>query len=76
MKDKSVKVRAFLITDGKANVPLSGKRIKDEIIELAKALRKKGIELNIYDTNGRGINPGISYISLIKQVAGAKVYKV
>ena len=75
MKDKSVKVRAFLITDGKANVPLLGKRIKDEIIELAKALRKKGIELNIYDTNGKGINPGISYVPILKEVANAKVYR-
>ncbi|ALM76522.1 VWA domain-containing protein [Thermococcus barophilus] len=74
-KDKSLKVRAFLITDGKANVPLFGKRIKDEIIELAKALRKKGIELNIYDTRGGGINPGISYVSLLKEVAKAKVYR-
>ncbi|WP_456326468.1 vWA domain-containing protein, partial [Palaeococcus sp. (in: euryarchaeotes)] len=75
MKDKSVKVRAFLITDGKANVPLFGKRIKDEIIELAKALRKKGIELNIYDTNGKGINPGISYVPVLKEVANAKVFR-
>ncbi|USG99329.1 VWA domain-containing protein [Thermococcus argininiproducens] len=76
MKDKSVKVRAFLITDGKASVPLFGKRIKDEIIELAKALRKKGIELNIYDTNGKGINPGISYVPILKDIANAKVCKI
>ncbi len=75
MKDKSVKVRAFLITDGKANVPLFGKRIKDEIIELANALKKRDIELNIYDTNGRGINPGMSYIPVLKEIANAKVYK-
>ncbi|MBC7096009.1 VWA domain-containing protein [Thermococcus sp.] len=75
IKDRSVKVRAFLITDGKANVPLFGKRIKEEITELAKALKRK-IELNIYDTNGKGITPRISYIPLIKQVSGAKVYKV
>jgi len=74
-KDKSLKVRAFLITDGKANVSLFGKRIKDEIIELAKALRKKGIELNIYDTRGRGINPGISYVPVLKEAANAKVYR-
>ncbi len=75
MKDKSVKVRAFLITDGKANVPLSGKRIKEEIAELAKALRRKGIELNIYDTRGRGINPGISYIPVLKEITNAEVYR-
>jgi len=75
-KDKSLKVRAFLITDGKANVPLFGKRIKDEIIELAKTLRKKDIELNVYDTRGRGINPGVSYVPLLKEVANARVYRV
>ncbi len=75
MKDKSLKVRAFLITDGKANVPFSGKRIKDEIAELAKALRKKDIELSIYDTRGGGISPGVSYVSLLEKVAGAKVYR-
>ena len=75
-KDRSVRVRAFLITDGKANVSLFGKRIKEEIIELAKALRKKGIELSIYDTGSGGINPGISYVPLLKKVANAKVYRV
>ncbi len=74
-KEKSLKVRAFLISDGKANVSLFGKRIKEEIIELAKALRKKDIELSIYDTNSRGINPGVSYVRLLEDVAGAKVYK-
>ena len=76
MKDKSVKVRAFLITDGKANVPLFGKRIKDEIAELASALKRKDIELNIYNTSSRGINPGISYVPVLKEIAGAKVYGV
>jgi len=76
IKDRSVRVRAFLITDGKANVSLFGKRIKEEIIELAKALRKKGIELSIYDTGSGGINPGISYVPLLKKVANAKVYRV
>ncbi|GAB6100964.1 ATP-binding protein [Thermococcus atlanticus] len=76
MKDKSLKVRAFLITDGKANVPLSGKKIKDEIIELAKALRKKDIELSIYDTRGGGISPGVSYLHLLEKAANAKVYRM
>ncbi|WP_456394474.1 ATP-binding protein [Thermococcus sp.] len=76
MKDKSLKVRAFLITDGRANVPLSGKRIKDEIAELAKALRKKDIELSIYDTRGGGISPGVSYLHLLEKAANAKVYRM
>ncbi|NJE45892.1 VWA domain-containing protein [Thermococcus sp. GR7] len=76
MKDRSVKVRAFLITDGKANVPLFGKRIKEEITELARVLKKREVELTVYDTRGRGINPGLSYVPILEQVAGAKVHKV
>ncbi|KUH34139.1 magnesium chelatase [Thermococcus celericrescens] len=76
MKDRSVKVRAFLITDGKANVPLFGKRIKEEITELARALKKKEVELTVYDTRGRGISPGLSYVPILERVAGAKVHKV
>ncbi|AEH23760.1 VWA domain-containing protein [Pyrococcus yayanosii] len=75
-KDKSLKVRAFLITDGKANVSLFGKRIKDEITELARALKRKEIELNVYDTRGRGIHPGISYVQILEKVANAKVYRI
>ncbi|AEK73076.1 magnesium chelatase [Thermococcus sp. 4557] len=76
MKDRSVKVRAFLITDGKANVPLFGRRIKEEITELARALKKREIELTVYDTRGRGISPGLSYVPILERVAGAKVHKV
>lgn len=76
LKDKSLKIRAFLITDGRANVSMCGRRVKDEIVELAKVLRKKEIELNIYDTSGRGINPGISYVPVLKEVANAKVFNV
>lgn len=74
MKNKSVKVRAFLITDGKANIPLFGKRIKDEIIDLAKALRKNEIRLNIYDTSYGEMNLG-TYIPILQEFANAKVYK-
>ncbi|WP_457742821.1 VWA domain-containing protein [Thermococcus sp.] len=76
IKDRSVEVRAFLITDGKANVPLFGKRIREEITKLARALKKKNIELTVYDTRGRGISPGLSYVSILERVAGAKVHKV
>ncbi|ADB58129.1 VWA domain-containing protein [Archaeoglobus profundus] len=75
MKEKTLKVRAFLITDGKANVPLLGKRIKDEIIELASRLKKCDIELNVYDTRFAG-EIGLSFIPILKDVANARVYKV
>jgi len=75
MKEKSLKVRAFLITDGKANVPLLGKRIKDEIIELARRIKTCDIELNIYDTRFAG-DIGLSFIPILKDIANAKVFKV
>ena len=74
MKNKSIKVRAFLITDGKANIPLFGKRIRDEMINLAKAIKRNGIELNIYDTNYGKISLG-TYIPILQEFANAKVYK-
>ncbi len=73
MKNESLKVRAFLITDGRANVPLFGRSVKEEITRLGELIRRKRIELNIYDTS-IGINPGVSYIPLMEEVAGAKVY--
>ncbi len=75
MKEKSLKVRAFLITDGKANVPLFSGRIKDEIIELASRLKKRDIELNVYDTRFAG-DIGLSFIPILKDIANARVYKV
>jgi len=75
MKEKTLKVRAFLITDGKANVPLLGKRIKDEIIELARMIKKCNIELNIYDTRFVG-DIGLSFIPILKDVANARVYRI
>ena len=75
-KEKSLQVRAFLITDGKANVPLFGRRIRDEIAELAEKLRRNGIQLVVYDTRGPGISPGLSYIPLLERLASAKVLRV
>ena len=75
MKEKTLRVRAFLIIDGKANVPLLGKRIKDEIIELASRLKKSDIELNVYDTRFSG-DIGMSFIPILKDVANGRIYKV
>jgi magnesium chelatase subunit D len=74
LKDRSVRVRAFLITDGKANVPMFGKNVKKEIIEIAKILKKSSIELNVYDTRV-GIDLGVSYIPILEEFADAKVYR-
>lgn len=75
MKERSLRVRAFLITDGKANVPLFGD-IRDEVVKLGEEIRRNGIELNIYDTRAGGVDPGISYIPILSEAANAKIYKV
>lgn len=76
MKNKSLKVRAFLITDGKANVPLYGKDLRNELIDLGEMLRKLDVKVHIYDTRPEGINLGITYIPLLKEVLNAEVTKV
>lgn len=76
MRDRTLKVRAFLITDGKANVPLRGGSIGEEIAELGRALRRLGVEFRVYDTRPAGINPGTSYIPLLEEVLGAEVVRV
>jgi len=76
IKDKTLKIRAFLITDGKANVPLYGKSIKEELVELGRALKRLGVKLYIYDTRPEGLDLGFSYIPLLKEVLDANVIKV
>lgn len=76
MRDKALKVRAFLITDGKANVPLYNKSIKEELIELGSVLNGLGVGFYIYDTRPTGINLGISYIQLLKEILNAHVFKI
>jgi len=76
MKDKSLKVRAFLITDGKANVPLNGRSIKEELTELGRTLKKLDVKVHIYDTAPEGINLGITYVPLLKKVLNAEVTRV
>ncbi|GAB6148731.1 ATP-binding protein [Stetteria hydrogenophila] len=75
LKEKSLKVRAFLVTDGKANVPLFGGRVRDELAWIGEELRRSGVELNIYDTRIGSIDPGLSYIDLLSEAANARVFK-
>ncbi len=76
MRDKSLKVRAFIITDGKANVPLYGEDVGEELIKLGRELRRLNVDFVIYDTRPEGINLGINYIPLLKEVLGAEVTRV
>ena len=76
LKNKNSVVRAILITDGKANKPLRSKSIKDEIVTLAKAIKRNEIKLEIYDTRGGIIDPAPSYIDILTEILKARVYKV
>ena len=75
LKNKNSVVKAILITDGKANTPLRLKSIKDEMITLAKAIRRNEIKLEIYDTRSKAIDPAPSYIDLLTEILNAKVYR-
>lgn len=65
-------VRAVLITDGKANVPVM-RGVREDIESLAKAVSRRGIDLIVYDTR-RGFEP--SYIELISRITGAEVRRI
>ena len=75
MKHRDAAVKAILITDGKANVPLSG-NVEEDLRALAAALAKNGVELEIYDTRPPvAFELAPSYISLIAELSGATVYR-
>ncbi len=75
LKNRNSVVRAILITDGKANTPL-GKSIRDEIVTLARATRRNEIKVEIYDTRRRIVDPTPSYIDLLTEILGCKVYRL
>ncbi len=76
-KCKNLKVKAVLISDGKANVSLGGGSVKEELVKLAAEVKRSGIELTVYDTRPSGvIDPAPSYIDLLKEAAGAHVFGV
>ncbi len=76
LKNKNSVVRAILITDGKANTPLRSRSIRDEIVTLAKAIKRNEIKLEIYDTRRGIIDPAPSYIDLLSKILDAKIYKI
>lgn len=74
-KNRRGVVRAALITDGKANVPIAGP-LREELERLAIALRGSKVGLEVYDTRPSvGFDPSPSYIDLIARLAGAQVYR-
>ena len=59
----------YLITDGRANVPLHG-NIREEIVALTAGLTKYA-KLVVYDARPQFPSPGISYIDTLAQYAYA-----
>jgi magnesium chelatase subunit D len=62
-----------LITDGKANVSLSG-RIREEIIEICRKIRENNIPLTLIDVSEDPFTP--NYINDIVEAADAKHIKI
>lgn len=73
LKNKDAVVRAILITDGKANVTLYSKSIKEDIKIMASALKKNNIKVDIFDTSS---DFSISYIPYLATLLDAKVHKI
>ncbi len=77
MKLPDLRVEAILITDGKANVPLTSKGLAEELKELSAQLKRERISMVIYDTRPTSIiDPSPSYIPLLEEAAEASVYRV
>jgi len=75
-KYRDAAIEVFLITDGKANVSLTGKNVVDELRTLSGEIRRNGIRLYIVDPRGRGFDPGYDFIGLIAKYSRAKVIRI
>lgn len=77
MKNKSSLIEGILISDGKANVPLRGKSVKESLEALSSAIRKLSIKVKIFDTRLKAtIDPSPSYIEFLSQALNASVCPV
>ena len=74
MKHRDAAIKAILITDGKANVPL-WRSVEEDLRILAAALARSQVELEIYDTKPpMAFELAPSYIGLIAEFSGANVH--
>ncbi|HIP25314.1 MAG TPA: VWA domain-containing protein [Archaeoglobus profundus] len=73
LKNRNAVVRAILITDGKANVTLYSKSIKEDIKIIASALRKNNIKIDIFDTSS---DFTITYIPYLATLLDANIHKI
>ncbi len=77
MKYRNATIRAILVTDGKANIPLYNKPIREELRTLANAIRRAKVKFEIYDTRPRGIiDPSPSYIEVLAEILECPVYSI
>ncbi|MEM4609237.1 MAG: VWA domain-containing protein [Candidatus Methanomethylicaceae archaeon] len=75
MKKRNVKVNGILISDGKANVSISGS-IEDDLKKICSLIAKEGIKLEIYDTRTRALDPSPNYIELISEITNAHILRL
>ena len=74
LKNKNAIIEGILITDGKANVPLYT-TVKDDILNLASAIAKSKIRLEIHDTRPpTAFELAPSYIGLIAKLTDARIH--
>lgn len=75
MKRRNVKVHGILISDGKANVPISGS-VEDDLKRICSLIAKEGVKLEIYDTRTSAFDPSPSYIELISGITNAQIVRL
>ena len=73
-KHRGARVKAILVTDGKANKSIRT-NIEEEITILSKQMASQGIETIIYETTS-GLSPGKTYTELIARITNAKIYRL
>ncbi|MCD6493353.1 MAG: VWA domain-containing protein [Archaeoglobaceae archaeon] len=76
MKNKNSVVKCILISDGKANTPLFGKPIKEEIQILTSALKNSKVKFEIYNTKTKSIDPAPSYVEMLSELLNAPIYRM
>ena len=75
-KYKDTVVEVFLITDGKANVSLTGRNVGEELKFLSSEIRQRNIKLYIIDPRGKSLEPGYDFIDLIARYSRAKIIRI
>ena len=76
MKNKNSVVKCILISDGKANTPLFGKPIKEEIQILTSAIKNSKVKFEIYNTKTKSIDPAPSYVEMLSELLNAPIYRI